>query len=185
MKIIETDLAGLLVIEPAVFGDPRGFFHETWREDRYREAGVGGLFVQDNFSRSAHRVLRGLHFQKKHPQAKLVFVTRGEVFDVAVDLRPGSPTFGRWYGLVLSDKNHRQVWVPAGMAHGFYVLSDEADFIYKCTDYYHPEDEGGLLYSDTDLGIDWPAPDPILNERDRNFPRLRDLAPDDLPAVTR
>jgi dTDP-4-dehydrorhamnose 3,5-epimerase len=157
MQVMKTSIAGVVVIEPKVFGDERGFFLETFQDQRYREmAGIDLPFVQDNHSRSRKGVLRGLHFQRKKPQGKLVRVVRGEVFDVAVDIRPGSPTFGKWEGVILSEENKRQFWVPPGMAHGFLVLSDFADFEYKCTDYYDSSDEGSLIWNDPDVGIDWP-----------------------------
>lgn len=183
MKIIETPIRDLLLIEPKVFGDKRGFFLETFQENRYREAGVRLPFVQDNISRSGRGVLRGLHFQIQNPQGKLVFAIRGEVFDVAVDIRKNSPTYGRWFGAVLSDENHRQLYVPPGFAHGFCVLSEYADFFYKCTDFYHPEDEGGLLWNDPAIGIDWPIDAPLINQRDLQFPGLIDLDPQQGPQV--
>jgi dTDP-4-dehydrorhamnose 3,5-epimerase len=164
-----------------VFGDTRGFFLESFQAQRYAEEGMAGPFVQDNHSRSRRGVLRGLHYQLKHPQGKLVWVTRGEVFDVAVDIRRGSPTFGRWVGVILSEDNHRQLYVPPGMAHGFYVLSDTADFLYKCTDLYYPEDEGGVLWSDPDIGIRWPTLAPQLSEKDQGYPKLADVPAERLP----
>lgn len=181
MEIIQTPIRDLVVIQPRVFKDPRGFFLETFQSQRYEGAGIAGPFVQDNHSRSAAGVLRGLHFQKNHPQGKLIYVVKGAVFDVSVDLRSGSPTFGRWYGTTLSDENNRQMYVPPGFAHGFCVLSESVDFIYKCTDFYHPEDEGGLLWNDPDLAIEWPVGSPILAPRDMEFPRLTELRPEDLP----
>jgi len=181
MNVITTDLPGVLLIEPKVFGDHRGFFLETFQQERYRRAGIALPFVQDNHSRSRRGVLRGLHFQLRHPQGKLVQVMRGAVFDVAVDIRRGSPTFGRWFGAELSDENHRQLYIPPGFAHGFCVLSETADFLYKCTDYYHPEDEDGISWQDPAIGIDWPITDPLLSERDRNLPLLADMEPDRLP----
>ncbi len=158
MKVIQTKLADCVIIEPKVFGDDRGFFLETFQADRYREqAGIDLPFVQDNHSRSRKGVLRGLHFQKQNPQGKLVRVVSGEVFDVAVDIRQGSPTFGQWEGVVLSADNKRQFWVPPGFAHGFLVLSEVADFEYKCTDYYNPQDEGAIAWNDAEIGIAWPA----------------------------
>lgn len=156
MKVISTPIEDLLIIEPQVFGDERGFFIETWQAARYKEAGIEGDFVQDNHSRSRRGILRGLHYQIQSPQGKLVRVTEGEVFDVAVDLRRSSETFGQWYGVTLSADNHRQVWVPPGFAHGFYVLSESADFNYKCTNYYSPEFERSLLWNDATVGIEWP-----------------------------
>ncbi len=170
MKVHTTPIDGLLLIEPKVFGDERGFFCETWQAERYREAGVEGTFVQDNHSRSSQGVLRGLHYQIRQPQGKLVRVTHGEVFDVAVDMRRSSATFGQWYGVVLSGENHRQFWVPPGFAHGFYVMSESADFHYKCTDYYAPEHERCLLWNDEAVGIEWPLVDgsePELSAKDR------------------
>jgi dTDP-4-dehydrorhamnose 3,5-epimerase len=181
MNIIETAIPEVKIIEPKVFGDSRGFFLESYHAKRYAEAGIHGTFVQDNHSRSAKNVLRGLHFQLKHAQGKLVRITEGEVFDVAVDIRHGSPTFGKWVGDVLSGENHRQLWVPPGFAHGFCVLSDTADFLYKCTDYYYPEDEGSIIWNDTDLGIEWPLENPVLSEKDANAPKLADIAENDLP----
>jgi dTDP-4-dehydrorhamnose 3,5-epimerase len=176
MKVRKTRLPGVLVFEPDVYGDERGFFLETFQAERYREhLGASHSFVQDNHSRSSRGVLRGLHAQEKHPQGKLVRVARGEVFDVAVDIDPESPTFGQWVGERLSDANHRQLWIPPGYAHGFVVLSDIADFEYKCTDYYHREDEIGVLWNDPDIGIDWPLDDPVLSAKDAALPKLREL----------
>jgi len=169
MKVVGTPIDGLLIIEPRVFGDERGFFIETWQAERYREAGVEGTFVQDNHSRSRRGILRGLHYQIQNPQGKLVRVTAGEVFDVAVDLRRSSKTFGQWHGVILSAENHRQFWVPPGFAHGFYVMSESADFNYKCTDYYSPDFERSLLWDDAEVGIDWPLVDgerPQLSQKD-------------------
>ena len=181
MKVSETDLPGVLLIEPKAFGDRRGFFYESYQRERYRDAGIPLDFVQDNVSRSRRGVLRGLHFQLEFPQGKLVSVTHGAVFDVAVDIRVGSPTFGRWAGAEINDDNHRQLYVPPGFAHGFCVLSDSVDFMYKCTDYYHPEDEGGVLWSDPDIGIDWPLSDPTLSDRDATYAPLNDIDPVRLP----
>ncbi len=182
MKIIPTPLDGVLIIEPRVFEDSRGFFMETFHRERYRAAGIPSEFVQDNLSGSRKGALRGLHFQVARPQAKLVQVLTGEIFDVAVDIRPGAPGFGQWTGVRLSDKNRRQLFIPEGFAHGFCVLSDLAHFAYKCSDFYMPEDEGGILWSDPDIGIEWPVKDPIVSEKDRNHPRLADLGPDRLYA---
>lgn len=177
MNVIETKLPGVLVIEPRIFGDDRGFFLETFQASRYREeAGIDQVFVQDNHSRSTYGVLRGMHAQRQHPQGKLVRVARGEVFDVAVDIDPGSPTFGQWAGVTLSDSNGRQFWIPPGYAHGFVVLSDVADFEYKCTEYYHPDDECGVVWDDPTVGIDWPIESPTLSEKDRALPTLADIA---------
>ncbi|MFU8765055.1 MAG: dTDP-4-dehydrorhamnose 3,5-epimerase [Haliea sp.] len=158
MTFEPTPLAGLYLLQPRVFGDERGFFLESWNAATFREAGFDLDFVQDNHSRSARGILRGLHFQTEHPQGKLVRVTSGAVFDVAVDLRRSSPTLGQWYGVELSAANHRMLWVPPGFAHGFYVLSEYADFQYKCTDYYHPASEVSLAWDDSTVGIAWPIP---------------------------
>jgi len=186
MKVLETALPGVLVVEPDVHGDARGFFLETFHEARYAQHGIpsdGLHFVQDNHSRSCRGVLRGLHFQVNRPQGKLVSVAVGTVFDVTVDVRAGSPTFGRWVGVELSDENHRQVWIPPGFAHGFCVLSETADFQYKCTDFYDPKDEAGVSWNDPDIGIDWPLKDVILSERDRVLPGLSELGRDRLPRL--
>lgn len=167
---VETcDIEGLKVITPTVFGDARGYFVETYNYNDFKEAGIDCVFVQDNQSASKKGVLRGLHFQINFPQDKLVRVIKGEVFDVAVDLRKGSPTFGQWHGVLLSEENKKQFFVPKGFAHGFLVLSDYAEFCYKVTDFYHPNDEGGLMYNDPAIGVDWPIPEGmevILSERD-------------------
>ena len=185
MNIIETPIAGVKVIEPKSFGDARGFFLETFSAQRYRDAGIDAVFVQDNHSRSRKGVLRGLHYQLQHPQGKLVSVTRGEVLDIAVDIRVGSPTFGQWYGALLNDENHHQMYIPPGLAHGFVVLSDIVDFIYKCTDYYHPEDEKGLLWNDPAIGVDWQIDEQLLSEKDRHNKTLAELqAANDLPLYT-
>ncbi len=176
MKISHSKLKGCVIIEPRVFGDDRGFFLETFQAARYKqEAGIDLPFVQDNHSRSARGVLRGLHFQKTKPQGKLVRVVRGEVYDVAVDIRKGSATFGEWEGVILSEDNKKQFWVPPGFAHGFVVLSATADFEYKCTDYYDPSDEGSILWSDPDLNIPWPIANPVLSTKDESAKRLVDL----------
>jgi len=176
MKVSHTKLKGCVIIEPRVFGDGRGFFLETFQVARYeKDAGIDLAFVQDNHSRSAKGVLRGLHFQKTKPQGKLVRVVRGEVYDVALDIRKGSPTFGEWEGVILSEDNKKQFWVPPGFAHGFVVLSDTVDFEYKCTDYYDPSDEGSILWSDPDLDIPWPIANPILSTKDQSAKRLVDL----------
>jgi dTDP-4-dehydrorhamnose 3,5-epimerase len=176
MKISHSKLKGCVIIEPRVFGDERGFFLETFQSVRYeQEAGIDLPFVQDNHSRSARGVLRGLHFQKTKPQGKLVRVVRGEVYDVAVDIRKGSATFGEWEGVILSEDNKKQFWVPPGFAHGFVVLSDTADFEYKCTDYYDRSDEGSILWSDPDLDIPWPIANPVLSIKDESAKQLVDL----------
>ncbi|MCL2050989.1 MAG: dTDP-4-dehydrorhamnose 3,5-epimerase [Lachnospiraceae bacterium] len=168
---IETlKIEGLKIITPRVFGDSRGYFMETYNENDFKEAGINCVFVQDNQSSSVKNVLRGLHFQVENPQDKLVRVLSGEVFDVAVDIRQGSETYGKWHGLILSAENKKQFFVPKGFAHGFLVLSDYAEFVYKCSDFYYPDDEGGLLYNDPAIGIEWPLPkgvQPILSERDK------------------
>ncbi len=175
MRVQEALLPGVLIIEPVVHGDSRGFFQETWREDVYRQLGLP-VFVQDNHSRSARGVLRGLHSQRLRPQGKLVRVSRGAVFDVAVDIKPDSPTFGRYVGVELNDENCRQLYVPPGYAHGFCVLSETADFLYRCTDYYQPGDEIGVRWDDPDIAIDWPFSVPLLSAKDVALPALRDLA---------
>jgi len=172
VKVLETELPGVLILEPKVFGDQRGFFMETYHQDRYRQAGLSQRFVQDNHSRSRRGVLRGLHYQLLQPQGKLVGVVRGRVFDVAVDIRQGSPTFGRWVSVVLDDQDHRQLYIPPGFAHGFCVLSAEADFVYKCTDYYHPESERGIAWNDPDIGIRWPDLEIALSNKDTHNPTL-------------
>ena len=175
MKVIETALSGVLIIEPKVFGDARGFFIETFQVERYREIGITQPFVQDNHSRSQRGVLRGLHFQKTRPQGKLVRVSRGAVYDVAVDIDPKSSTFGRYVGVELNDVNHRQLWIPAGYAHGFCVISEVADFEYKCTDLYFPEDEGGVIWNDPEVAIPWPISAPRLSDKDTRNPTLREM----------
>jgi len=177
MNIITTSLEGILIIEPRVFKDNRGFFLETYNQNKYQKSGINRLFVQDNLSYSVRGTLRGLHFQIKHPQAKLVQVITGEIFDVAVDIRRGSPTFGKWTGVVLSDQNKRQMFIPEGFAHGFCVLSDTAHFSYKCSDFYAPDDEGGIIWSDPDIGIEWPVKNPIISEKDKYYQRLCELLP--------
>jgi dTDP-4-dehydrorhamnose 3,5-epimerase len=172
MKIIKTTLPGVIVIEPRVFGDQRGFFLETYRQDVLKEAGIDVDFIQDNHSRSTKGVLRGLHYQLTQPQGKLVRVTRGEIFDVAVDVRQGSPTFGEWYGTTLNEDNMRMMYIPPGFAHGFLVLSEIVDFIYKCTNYYHPDSEQGVYWNDPELGIKWPTLDVKLSDKDQQNPLL-------------
>lgn len=181
MNVIETDLPGVLILEPKVFGDDRGFFMETWNGRRYEELGIPNRFVQDNLSFSAHGVLRGLHFQNPQPQGKLVSVLRGEVFDVAVDIRTGSPTFGLWTGATLSAENKRQFWVPEGFAHGFVVTGEDALFSYKCTDYYAPEHDGSILWNDPEIGIEWPVEAPTLSGKDGSAPPLAGMPEGTLP----
>ena len=176
MNVIDTPLAKVKIIEPKVFGDARGFFKETFSAERYANmVGISLPFVQDNHSRSRKGVLRGLHFQKTKPQGKLVSVTRGAVYDVVADVNPSSPTFGQYVGVELSEDNHRQLWVPPGYAHGFLVLSDEVDFVYKCTDYYDPSDEGGVAWNCSLLNIAWPLTNVQLSEKDKNYLGLKDL----------
>lgn len=172
MKVIETSLEGVLIVEPDVFEDDRGFFMETYSRERYRKHGIPHPFVQDNISFSVKGTLRGLHYQVKNQQAKLVQAMEGEIFDVAVDIRRDSPTFGQWEGVLLSSQNKRQLFMAEGFAHGFCVLSDTAYFLYKCSDYYTPQYEGGVLWSDPDIDIQWPVSDPILSEKDAGFSRL-------------
>jgi dTDP-4-dehydrorhamnose 3,5-epimerase len=181
MKVTRTKLPGVLVIEPDVFGDDRGWFCETWSQMRYAEIGVPELFVQDNVSMSAKGILRGLHLQHPWGQGKLVSVVQGAVYDVAVDVRVDSPTFGQWIGATLSADDHRQVWIPPGFAHGFCVTSETAVFTYKCTEAYHRETELGIAWDDPDLAIPWPVQSPILSAKDSAYPRLRDIPKDKLP----
>lgn len=182
MKVIETKLSGILILEPKVFRDTRGFFQEIWNLERYAEIGITKPFVQDNLSFSTRGVLRGLHYQEPHSQGKLVSVFSGEVFDVAVDIRVGSPTFGQWVGVTLSGENHRQLWIPPGFAHGFCVVSDTAYFTYKCTDIYTPQDEGGISWNDPDIGIDWPLIH--LSDKDKQHVRLKDMPASRLPTFS-
>lgn len=171
-KFTETEINGVYIIEPKVFGDNRGYFMETYNYEDFKRAGLDMVFVQDNQSKSKKGVLRGLHFQKKYPQGKLVRVIKGEVFDVAVDLRCDSETYGKWVGIILNDGNKKQLYVPEGFAHGFLVISDEAEFVYKCTEVYHPEDEGGIAWNDKEIGIEWPIQDinePSLSEKDKKW----------------
>lgn len=174
-KFTKTDIEGVFIIEPKVFGDNRGYFMETYNENEFKETGLNYVFVQDNQSKSKAGVLRGLHFQKTHPQAKLVRVLEGEVFDVAVDLRKGSKTYGKWVGVILSEENKKQFMIPRGFAHGFVVLSETATFAYKCDEFYHPEDEGGIMWNDPEVGIDWPYKGEILlSEKDKKHPTLKE-----------
>ena len=174
MKVIDTTISDVKIIEPRIFGDDRGFFLETFQAARYADmVGITQPFVQDNHSRSGFGVLRGLHFQKTKPQGKLVRVVQGEVFDVAADIRPQSPTYGQWVGELLSGKNKKQLWIPPGLAHGFVVMSTTADFEYKCTDYYDPSDEGVICWNDPNLAIDWPVKTPVLSEKDARASFLR------------
>lgn len=175
MKITPASIPEVLIIEPDVFGDSRGFFMETWNAEKYAEHGLDEVFVQDNHSRSQQSVLRGLHYQLERPQGKLVRVSSGIVFDVAVDIRKGSPTFGMWVGVELSGENFKQLYVPPGFAHGFCVLSETADFIYKCTSFYAPEYEHGILWNDPDIAIDWPGNDFMVSEKDANNELLKNM----------
>lgn len=175
MTFSKTEIDGVYIIEPKVFGDNRGYFMETYNENEFKANGLDYTFVQDNQSKSKKGVLRGLHFQKTHPQAKLVRVLEGEVLDVAVDLRKGSKTYGKWVGVVLSEDNNRMLVIPRGFAHGFVVLSDTATFAYKCDEFYHPEDEGGIAWNDPDVGIDWQYEgEPLLSEKDKKHPTLKE-----------
>ena len=180
MQFLPTELPGVLLIEPGVYHDARGLFLETYHQARYAKGGVDATFVQDNFSRSVHGTLRGLHAQRRHSQGKLVRVIRGEVFDVAVDVRRGSPSFGHWYGATLSGENLRQLYLPPGFMHGFCVLSDSAELSYKCTHFYDADDEYAVRWDDPDIGIDWPIDAPLLSARDEAAPRLKEIE-DTLP----
>jgi len=181
MKIIATRLEDVVVVEPKVFTDTRGYFLETYQANRYRESGIACQFVQDNLSYSVKNTLRGLHYQHPHGQAKLVSVIKGEVFDVAVDIRKGSTNFGKWAGVTLSAENHRQMFIPEGFAHGFCVLSDDAVFSYKCSDFYASVAERGIAWNDANIGIEWPTEAPILSDKDGKFPNLMDVPVSDLP----
>lgn len=183
MNVTTTNLSGVLVIEPKIFADPRGYFLEIFQSQRYQEAGINLPFIQDNISCSIKGVLRGLHYQLKHPQGKLVFVVSGEVFDVAVDVRLGSPTFGQWFGLILNDKNHKQLYIPPGFAHGFCVLSEKAVFCYKCTDFYYPDDDYGMAWNDPAIAIKWPLTmEPLLSKKDTVYDCLHDIPKNLLPS---
>jgi dTDP-4-dehydrorhamnose 3,5-epimerase len=175
VKVLETPLEGVLILEPRVYLDERGYFLESWSAARYAQHGIVGPFVQDNLSLSGHGVVRGLHFQNPFPQGKLVMVTHGAVYDVVVDLRRGSSTFGRWYGADLSSDNHRQMWIPAGFAHGFQSLTEQALLSYKCTEYFRAETERTVRWADPEIGIQWPLPRPVLSQKDLTAPMLRDL----------
>jgi dTDP-4-dehydrorhamnose 3,5-epimerase len=181
LKITEMSLPGVLAFEPDCFGDERGFFMETYNATRYGEAGFSQTFVQDNHSRSSKGVLRGLHYQLNHPQGKFIYVVTGEIFDVAVDIRKSSPTFGQWCGIVLSEQNKKQFYIPEGFAHGFCVLSDMADVVYKCTNIYRSDDEAGVLWSDPKIAIEWPISKPIISKKDAALVPLNEMAKDSLP----
>jgi dTDP-4-dehydrorhamnose 3,5-epimerase len=184
MKITPTEIEDVLIVEPQVFSDPRGFFLETYHQDRYNASGILPVFVQDNLSYSVKGTLRGLHFQKQKPQAKLIQVIAGEIFDVAVDLRPGSATFGKWAGVTLSETTPRQLYIPEGFAHGFCVTSPTAYFLYKCSGFYAPDDEGGIKWSDPDIGITWPVDHPIVSEKDDGLPTLSAASSADPPTLS-
>lgn len=175
-KFTQTNIEGVYIIEPNIFGDNRGYFMETYNYNDFKVGGIDVTFVQDNQAKSKRGVLRGLHFQKKHPQGKLVRVISGEVFDVAIDLRKDSKTYGKWVGEILSDKNNKQFFIPKGFAHGYLVLSETAEFVYKCDEFYHPEDEGGLIWNDNIVGIEWPnVSEIILSEKDKNNLKFEEL----------
>lgn len=176
MEVETTPIEGVLLVKPDVWGDARGYFVETWQQERYAAAGIGLPFVQDNHSMSRYGTLRGLHFQKTRPQGKLVYVSLGRVFDVAVDIRRGSPTFGQWYGVELTQENQWQLWIAPGLAHGFAVTSEIAHFHYKCTDFYCPGDEGAIRWNDPDINVAWPVRDPVLSGKDKAAPLFADLA---------
>lgn len=181
MKIKETSLPGVFLIETDVYKDSRGFFMETWNEKRYKELGLDVNFIQDNLSYSSRGVLRGLHYQHPNPQGKLVYVVQGEIFDVAVDIRVGSPNFGKWVGIILSSENKKQLYIPEGFAHGFCVLSETALFAYKCTDFYNPQTEGGIIWNDSDINIEWPIISPELSQKDKSYGLLREISKEKLP----
>lgn len=185
MKIQKTDIEGVLVIEPAVFSDERGYFMETYHQKRYLEMGISSVFLQDNLSYSVRGTLRGLHYQYPNAQAKLVQVVRGEIYDVAVDIRPESTTFGKWVGVYLDSDTKRQLFIPEGFAHGFAVISDYALFTYKCSDLYDPSSEKGIIWNDPGLAIDWPVTSPLLSEKDQQYQALRDIPMENLPTKSR
>ena len=181
MNFKETKIQGVLILEPDVFKDKRGYFLETWNKERYEKNGIPYSFVQDNISFSKKGILRGLHFQYPQPQGKLIQVLSGKVIDIAADIRIGSPTYGKWHSEILSDTNHKQMFVPSGFAHGYCVMSESAIFSYKCTDFYNPATEHGIIWNDPDLNIDWQIEEPVLSPKDAKYPRLKDLSPDELP----
>lgn len=183
MECIETSLPGVFVVEPVVHKDDRGFFLETFSSNKYAKAGIEATFVQDNHSCSSYGTIRGLHYQLKNPQAKLVYVVSGEIYDVVVDIRRDSPCFGQWTGVTLSGENKRQIFAPQGFAHGFCVRSDMADVIYKCTDFYTPGDEYGILWSDTDLGVDWNVDSPVISQKDALYQALKEVPESLLPVM--
>ncbi len=182
IKPVPTSLPGVILIETEVFFDNRGFFMETFHQRKYAELGIISTFVQDNFSHSKKGILRGLHYQLRYPQAKLVYVLSGEIFDVVVDIRRGSPTFGKWEGIILSSENRRQIYIPEGFAHGFCVLSESADVVYKCTNFYMPGDDLGIFWSDPQINIEWPVKNPILSDKDSKHPLLSNITEDLLPS---
>jgi len=182
MKFTKTALLDVFLIEPDVFKDTRGFFMETYNQRKYAEVGIDQVFVQDNYSHSRYGILRGLHYQLKNAQGKLVFVITGEIFDIVVDIRIGSPRFGQWFGTHLSADNRRQIFVPEGYAHGFIVLSESVDVIYKCTDFYTTGDEYGIFWADPTIGIDWPTKNPVLSDKDSKNPKLKEIPEELLPA---
>lgn len=182
MKIIPTALPGVVIVQPKIFHDQRGYFYESFQQQHFREQNISLTFCQDNFSYSEGPVLRGLHYQLQHTQGKLIWVSQGKVFDVAVDIRHGSPTFGQHISVILDDKLHQQLYIPPGFAHGFCNLSNKVCFQYKCTDYYDPNSEKGVLWSDADLSIAWPIATPLLSAKDKNYPKLVDIPPNDLPS---
>jgi len=181
VNIKQLEIPGVFLIEPVSFEDNRGYFLETFHQKKYKAAGIDQAFVQDNHSHSTQNVLRGLHYQLKHPQGKLIYAVTGTIFDVAVDIRKNSSTFGQWAGATLSAENKRQIYIPKGFAHGFVVLSESADVIYKCTDLYAPGDEYGILWSDPEIGIDWPVENPILSQKDLENPGLKEISENNLP----
>lgn len=181
LEFVQSPLPGIILIKPVVFQDTRGFFMETFHQEKYREGGIDRIFVQDNFSRSQKDTLRGLHYQLRYPQGKLIYTLRGKIFDVVADIRQGSPTFGKWEGFILSEGNRQQLYIPEGYAHGFCVLSETADVVYKCTDFYAPNDDFGVLWSDPTIGIDWPVKEPLLSEKDTKYPALDDMPEENLP----
>jgi len=184
VKIFSSDLKDVLIVEPRLFEDERGFFMEIYHRQKYLEACLDRVFVQDNLSHSVQNVIRGLHYQLHHPQAKLIQVLRGVIFDVAVDIRQGSPTFGRWMGLLLSDRRHQHLFIPEGFAHGFCVLTERAEVMYKCTDFYDPDDEHGLRWDDPNLAIQWPVRDPVVSARDAGLPFLSKVRKEYLPLLS-
>jgi dTDP-4-dehydrorhamnose 3,5-epimerase len=184
LQRIETSLPGVYELRPKVFRDSRGFFMETYHRGKFAELGITDSFVQDNHSASSKGTLRGLHYQLHHPQAKLCRVIEGEAFDVALDIRRGSPTFGRWTGLLLSTREQNQIYIPVGFAHGFVAMTEKVQFLYKCSDFYDPADERGILWNDPDLNISWGITDPLISEKDARYPRLSNVLPEDLPRYT-